>query len=117
MTKVVAQLMSSSFYGGPERQILGMARHLNTPFRDVSLLFNEKGRQRATIEQHRRYGLETIELVANTPHYLAAVSEVAGQLRRLGARVLVTHGYKPDLIGWRAARRAGIPVIAVAHGW
>src|SRR5206468_1530529 len=38
-------------------------------------------------------------------------------LRRLKADILCCHGYKPDVIGWRAARLAGIPVISVSHGW
>jgi glycosyltransferase involved in cell wall biosynthesis len=38
-------------------------------------------------------------------------------LRRLKADVLCCSGYKPDLIGWLAARRVGIPVAAIAHGW
>ena len=31
--------------------------------------------------------------------------------------MLCCSGYKPDLIGWLAARRAGVPVVAIAHGW
>jgi glycosyltransferase involved in cell wall biosynthesis len=42
---------------------------------------------------------------------------VAGHLRRLRADVLCCSGYKPDVIGWLAARRAGVPVVAIAHGW
>src|SRR5205823_314217 len=38
-------------------------------------------------------------------------------LGRLGADVLCCHGYKSDLLGRIAARRAGIPAVAVARGW
>jgi glycosyltransferase involved in cell wall biosynthesis len=114
---VVAQLISSPFFGGPERQILGICRHLPEPFRCVSLLFEEGGRHRAMLGQLRSHGLEVIELKRNTPHYPAMVREVAGELQRIGADVLITHGYKPDLVGRPAARRAGIPVAAVVHGW
>ena len=31
--------------------------------------------------------------------------------------MLCCSGYKPDLIGWLAARRVGVPVVAIAHGW
>jgi glycosyltransferase involved in cell wall biosynthesis len=31
--------------------------------------------------------------------------------------VLCCNGYKPDIIGWLAARRAGIPVVSTSHGW
>jgi glycosyltransferase involved in cell wall biosynthesis len=35
----------------------------------------------------------------------------------LRADVVCCSGYKPDLIGWWAARQAGVPVISVSHGW
>lgn len=114
---VVAQLVSSPFFGGPERQILGICLHLPKPFHCVTLLFNEGGRQKALGDQLQRHGLDTIELERNTPHYLAMVREVAEQLRRIGAEVLMTHGYKPDLVGLAAGRRAGVPVVAMVHGW
>jgi glycosyltransferase involved in cell wall biosynthesis len=114
---VVVQLVSSPFFGGPERQILGICLHLPEPYRCVTLLFDEGGRQRALADQLRGHGLEVIELKRNTPNYPAMVREVAEQLRRIGANVLVTHGYKPDLVGRAAARRAGVPVVAVVHGW
>jgi glycosyltransferase involved in cell wall biosynthesis len=42
---------------------------------------------------------------------------VAGWLGRIAPDVVITHGYKPDLVGLLAARRAGIPHVAVSHGW
>jgi glycosyltransferase involved in cell wall biosynthesis len=45
------------------------------------------------------------------------VAEVADELRRLNATLLCCSGYKPDLVGWRAARRVGIPVMSISHGW
>ncbi len=62
-------------------------------------------------------GFRAVCLKENAPHFLRAAGEVADWLRRLGADVLCCSGYKPDLIGWLAARRAGVPVVAIAHGW
>jgi glycosyltransferase involved in cell wall biosynthesis len=42
---------------------------------------------------------------------------VADELRRMQASLLCCSGYKPDLVGWRAARRSGIPVMSISHGW
>jgi len=69
------------------------------------------------LDEVRRHGLEGIELQHNFPHPRRAANEVAGQLRRLRADVLCCSGYKPDLIGWLAARQAKIPVVSVSHGW
>jgi glycosyltransferase involved in cell wall biosynthesis len=58
-----------------------------------------------------------VALRHNAPYIFTAAREIAGHLRRLDAAILCCSGYKPDIIGWLAARRAGVPVVAVAHGW
>lgn len=113
----ILQLMASPFVGGPERQMLGLARSLPQAYQTVFLSFAEHGRARAFLSEAHRQGFRAFELKQNTPHFLAAVREVAGHLRRLDADLLCCSGYKPDLIGWLAARSVGVPVIAVAHGW
>jgi glycosyltransferase involved in cell wall biosynthesis len=113
----IVHLMASPFVGGPERQVLGLARHLSPPYRTSFLSFAERGLALPFLEEARRAGFEATELHANAPRILACIREVADELRRRGADLVCTSGYKPDLIGWRAARRVGLPVVAVAHGW
>lgn len=113
----IAQLMASPFVGGPERQVLGLAAALPADHETVFLSFSERGLCRPFLEQARQRGFDTIELRENAPRFRRAVREVAEHLVRLGADVLCCNGYKPDVIGWRAARLAGVPVLAVAHGW
>jgi glycosyltransferase involved in cell wall biosynthesis len=116
-TMLVVHLMASPFVGGPERQVLGLARSLPSECRSVFLSFAERGLSRAFLEQAAADGFPAIRLEENAPHFLRAAREVSGWLRRLDADVLCCSGYKPDLIGWLAARRAGVPVVAIAHGW
>jgi glycosyltransferase involved in cell wall biosynthesis len=113
----IVHLLASPFVGGPERQVLGPASALPAPYRTAFLSFAEGGRARPFLAAARRLGCETVELRHNAPHIGRAAREVAEHLRRLRADVLCTSGYKPDLVGWRAARRAGVPVVAIAHGW
>jgi glycosyltransferase involved in cell wall biosynthesis len=113
----VVHLMASPFLGGPERQALGLARHLPASTRTIFLSFAEGGRAQPLLEEARRLGFEAIELRANAPHFFRAANEVEDHLRRSGADLLLCSGYKPDIIGWLAARRAGVPAVAVAHGW
>jgi glycosyltransferase involved in cell wall biosynthesis len=113
----IVQLMASPFFGGPERQMLGLALALPASYRTTFLSFSERGLCRPLLEEARRSGLEAIELTHNFPNVRRAVGEVAGQLRRLRADIVCCSGYKPDLIGWPAARRAGVPVVSVSHGW
>lgn len=113
----VVQLMASPFVGGPERQVLGIARNMGPAWQTVFLSFAECGRSSAFLDCARRLGFPAMALEANAPRYVAAVREVAGQLRELRADVLCCNGYKPDVIGWAAARLARVPVVGIAHGW
>ena len=113
----IAHLMASPFIGGPERQVLGLATALPPDHETVFLSFAEGGRSRPFLEEARRRGFEAIELAENAPHLRRAAREIAGHLTRLGADVLCCSGYKPDIIGWRAARKAGVHVVSISHGW
>ncbi len=114
---LVVHLMASPFLGGPERQVLGLARTLRPHFQTAFLSFAERGLSRPFLDQAADDGFQAVCLKENAPHFLRAAREIADWLRRLGADVLCCSGYKPDLIGWLAARRAGVPVMAIAHGW
>jgi glycosyltransferase involved in cell wall biosynthesis len=113
----VAQLMASPFVGGPERQVLGLAEALRPDYDTVFLSFAEGGRSRPFLDEARRRGFEAVELAGNAPRVFRAAGEIALHLRRTGAAVLCCNGYKPDVVGWMAGRRAGVPVVGIAHGW
>lgn len=113
----VVQLMASPFFGGPERQMLGLARNLPPGYRTTFLTFAERGLAQPLLDEVRRHGFEGVRLRHNYPHLVRAAREVAGHLRRLDADVLCCSCYKPDVVGWLAARQAGVPVVAVSHGW
>ncbi len=113
----VIHLTASTFLGGPERQMLGLAHALGTEYRTEFLLFPEGGRCRRFLEEVRGQGFEGEALTHDTPWVRAAVRELAGRLGELDAEVLCCHGYKANLLGRPAARRAGVPAVAVSRGW
>jgi glycosyltransferase involved in cell wall biosynthesis len=112
---VVIHLTSSRFFGGPERQMLGLAHSLAC--QSVFLSFSEGGRCQPFLEEARRNGFVAHALERDTPNLRAAVDELTQHLHDSGAEVLCCNGYKADLLGRIAARRVGIPVIAVSRGW
>jgi glycosyltransferase involved in cell wall biosynthesis len=113
----VVHLTGSPFVGGPESQMLGLARSLPPGYRTVFLCFGDGGRSRALLEEVTRHGFAARTLRHDAPHFRAVVSEIAAELSRQHADVLCCHGYKADICGALAARRVGVPVLAVAHGW
>jgi len=114
---IVAHLTTSSCVGGPERLILGLTSSLPPSWRCAFVLFPDRGRSRSFGRKLQALGLETITLDGDTPHFWAMVRELAGRVRGLRVDVLCCHGYKADLVGLLAGRRAKIPVIAMSHGW
>jgi glycosyltransferase involved in cell wall biosynthesis len=109
--------MASPFFGGPERQMLGLARHMPSGFRTTFLSFPEFGLANSFLAEADRRGLEAFALQHNAPYFWAAIREVADRIRQLHADVVCCSGYKPDVLGWGAGRLAGLPVVSVSHGW
>ncbi|MBI1914224.1 MAG: glycosyltransferase [Planctomycetes bacterium] len=114
---IVVHLTASTFLGGPERQMLGLARHLDAGIRSAFLSFAEGGRCAGFLQAARIQGHPARMLAHDTPRLLGAAREITAELTRLRAGVLCCHGYKADLVGRIAARRAGIPAVAVSRGW
>jgi glycosyltransferase involved in cell wall biosynthesis len=113
----LVHLTSSTFFGGPERQMLGLAKALPHSVRTQFVSFPEHGRCTAFLNEARRQGFAALALQADFPRVFAAVDELTGVLRQTGCSVLLTHGYKANLLGRVAARRAGVPVVGVSRGW
>ncbi len=114
---IVAHLTASTFFGGPERQMLGLAQALKPRVRSVVLSFSEGGRCQPFLDAVSEAGFHARALQNDTPWLRAAVRELADTLASLGVEVLCCHGYKADLVGYLAARRQRIPVVSVSRGW
>jgi glycosyltransferase involved in cell wall biosynthesis len=113
----VVHLTASTRYGGPERQMLGLAVKLAPAVRTAVVSFAEGGRCRSFLEAARRHEIEALALHNDTPRLRSAARELAELLAHLRADVLLCHGYKANLVGRPAARRLRIPAVAVARGW
>jgi glycosyltransferase involved in cell wall biosynthesis len=113
----IVHLTASTFYGGPERQMLGLGRGLPPDWRSRYVSFSEGGRCCPFLQQVGRQGFEAFALRHDMPHLFKAVRELTALLREVRADVLCCHGYKADLLGRAAARRCHVPVVAVSRGW
>lgn len=113
----VVQLMASPFFGGPERQMLGLSRALRPEVETLFLTFAEGGKAQPLIDEVRRAGLEAETLTNNFPAIGRCAKEIAERLKTWKADVVCTSGYKPDILGWLASRRSNVPQVIVSHGW
>ena len=113
----IVHLTDSPFFGGPERQMLGLATYLPRRIRTTILCFRDHQSAVPFLERLTPAGVEARMIGHANPRFLAMIADIMAELRTLRADALVCHGYKADLIGWIAARRLGIPVLSVSRGW
>ncbi|HEY3789282.1 MAG TPA: glycosyltransferase, partial [Urbifossiella sp.] len=113
----LVHLTSSTFFGGPERQMLGLAESLPDSVRTSFVSFAEGGRCEAFLEVVRARGFEAIALKNDFPRLFKTLRELTDRLRERDADLLLCHGYKANILGRIAARRLGIPAVAVSRGW
>ena len=116
-SRTVVHLTASTFFGGPERQMLGLGAAMPSPYKTAFLSFAEGGRCQAFLHQAQIRDLDAEPLIHDTPRLDKAIGELIGRLLRCRASALCCHGYKANVVGLIAARRLGIPTIAVSRGW
>lgn len=113
----LVHLTSSRLFGGPERQMLELAKELAEEVETSFVSFSEGGLCRAFLGKVSENGFPTYCLEHDTPRLLAALRELRQYFDDLDDSVLCCHGYKANLLGLLAARRIGIPVMSVSRGW
>lgn len=114
----VMHLRASNFVGGPEKQILEhFARLDKARFRPVLGTFVERGALDPLGDEAHQRGFQTVKLPALSPVNPGAVLSVAKTLKLNNVAILCTHGYKPNVLGFFAAKLCGVPTIAISRGW
>ena len=113
----IAHLTASPFFGGPERQMLGLALSLPSDVTSVFLSFPERSLCQPFLHELHRHGFVAEALVHNVPRLRYSLRELRRKLRHHRIDLLCCHGYKADLLGMRAARQVGVPVVSVSRGW
>lgn len=113
----IVHVTSSRFFGGPERQMLELAREFEPDVATSFLSFSEDGLCEAFLNHVRNAGFVGVRLHNDTPHLIRARKELRQKLAEMRPTVLCVHGYKAGLLGLSAARSLGVPVIAVSRGW
>ncbi|MEZ6143213.1 MAG: glycosyltransferase family 4 protein [Zavarzinella sp.] len=113
----ILHLTASTFWGGPERQMLGLAQALPFEYQTFFASFAENGRCQPFLEKTREAGFESYRIKSDTPHLQQAVGDISQLIRQIDADVLLCHGYKSNLLGRLAARTTNVPCVAVSRGW
>ncbi len=115
----ILHLTASPFFGGPERVILDIVRTQAADFGVESLVvsFQENGGCEPFLRELDQAGIPNRVLEHDMPHLYAAYRDLVRLFRDEKIDIVCAHGHKSRLLGWRAARKVGIPIVGVSHGW
>lgn len=115
----ILQFICSTGFYGAERWILAMCN--NTQDKNVSYslaVTDEDNSQNLEIARHfKRDCGNVFELPMANKFDYKAVNRLANYIKENKIDAIHTHGYKSDIIGVLAAKKAGVPVIVTPHGF
>lgn len=115
----VLHLISSSGFFGAEKVVLTLARngHAVGMRSIIGVIEDQRTGPSALAGRARKEGLPVATFPSAGRWDVNVPGRVAGFLKENAVNILHTHNYKSDLIGLWAARQAGVPVMATAHGF
>lgn len=114
----VMHLRASNFVGGPEKQILEHLSRLDSKrFTPLLCTFGKEGFKDELYEAGKQRGICSFQLSGKSSFDLQQIKRLRELMRQNAVKLLITHGYKANIIGYIAARQIQVPVIAYSHGW
>lgn len=115
----VLQFITPSGFYGAERWVLAMANNTNTSEMICDLaVTKESATQDLTVAQlYPREKGEVHYLPMNGRFDFSVVDKLVAVIKQRNIDVIHTHGYKSDILGVLAAKKAGIKIVATPHGF
>jgi len=114
--KVLQFICSTGFYGA-ERWILALAKHLPAEVQSELVVTLEPGTEDLELVRHFKEIGPTHQLPMKSRFDLSVINKLADLMKTHKIDVLHTHGYKSDIIGVLAARKAGVTCVVTPHGF
>lgn len=115
----VLQFICPTGFYGAERWVLALAKHLDPAIVRCDLAVTmEPGQQPLElVNEYQKLGLPCHTIEMKNKFDLSAVDKMVELIKRENIHIVHTHGYKSDVIGVWAARKAGIPSVVTPHGF
>jgi glycosyltransferase involved in cell wall biosynthesis len=112
-------LRDAFVFGGPDATLMGWLPAMDKERIESTLVcFDNPGDVAdVLLDPARNAGIECRTIPWGQKNFFASVSELTRLLISMQADVLHTHDWKADLVGYVAARRAGIPVMTTVYVW
>ncbi|MGQ8364664.1 glycosyltransferase [Glaciecola sp. 1036] len=116
--KILQFICSTGFYGA-ERWILALFRNSDPDKSQHSLAITleQNSQDLELVKQFREQGGTAFEVPMKGRFDLGVVNKLVTLIKENDIDIIHTHGYKSDIIGILAAKKAKIPVVVTPHGF
>ena len=114
--KILQFNCSTGFYGA-ERWVLALARHLPDDVKSELAVTLEPGTEDLQLVREFMALGKTHQIPMNHKFDISVVDRLCKMIKDNDIDIIHTHGYKSDIIGVWAARKAGIPCVVTPHGF
>lgn len=117
-TKVLQFICSVGFYGA-ERWVLALAKNLdrNKYISEIAVTIEGNASEPEIVEYFEQTCGKSHQLPMKHKFDFSVVNKLVDLIKESGVDVIHTHGYKSDILGLLAARKAGIKVVMTPHGF
>jgi glycosyltransferase involved in cell wall biosynthesis len=114
----ICHLIASGFVGGPEKQILEVSSALVQEGWNVVIgSFRENRTLVELVNAAQLRGIATFLIDTKMPVSPTSVTQLRRHLESHGVRILVTHGYKANLVGALAVRQRPVRQVPIVRGY
>lgn len=114
----IMHLVACNFFGGPEKQILKQAQHLDSDvFEPVLASFTDGERETEFLRRARGEGIKTSPIRTKNAYDTTSVRRIRQALLDNDIDLLCTHSYRPNILGLLATRGMTARQIAFSRGW
>jgi glycosyltransferase involved in cell wall biosynthesis len=115
----ILQFICSTGFYGAERWILALCK--NTPAKDatysLAVTLEDNSQDLELVKQFKCDCGPSYEAPMNGRFDFSVVGKLADYIKEKHVDAIHTHGYKSDILGILAAKKAGIPVVVTPHGF
>ena len=115
----VLQFITPSGFYGAERWVLALANNLPSADMVCDLAVTEEGpAQDLSVARLYPHSAGLVHYVSMKGRFdFGAVTKLAEIIKSRNIDIIHTHGYKSDILGLLAARKAGIKIVSTPHGF
>ena len=114
----ILQFICPTGFYGAERWVLALANNISSEINcDLAITLEPHQDSHEIIEQYPDTAGKTHAIRTKGAFDLSAISQLSQVIIDNDIQIIHTHGYKSDIIGYLAAKKAGIKCVSTPHGF